>query len=174
MTAPMFPFDELAQREPSRWPAGRLAIDLLALLRPASGARETRVRVVPRGHLAAALASESFIGVTASVPVSSASLREGCLVARVPGDFLASDRAVPLHMALRGTAWSVDFDVVHVENPNLDAMPCDLWVVLGLHAGEPAPHSLRLGFPARWVGADGAALARETPPGAGSFQLEFR
>lgn len=172
----MFPFDGFAQGGPGRWPAGRLAIDLLALLRPVSGAKEIRLRVVPRSQLEAVLASASFIGVTASVPVPSASLREGCLVARVPGDFHAGDRAAPLRMALQGERWSVDIDIVHTHNPNLEPAPCDLWLVLGLHADAPAPRSLRLGFPARRVGADGQAPSDGTPvqPGAESFQIDFR
>jgi hypothetical protein len=160
--------------------AARPAVDLLALLRPASGAHETRVRVVRGAQLPATLAGSSFVGLTPSVPMSAASLQGGWLVARVPGDFFTTDTATPVRVDAGGEAWSIDLDIAHTasrDGPDGVPAPCDLWVLLGLHTGEPPPHTLRLHFPARWLWADGQqaphaeAAARSA---AESFQLEFR
>lgn len=178
MTAATFPFEAIEGHGFVHPPAAHLAIDLLALLRPASGAHEIRVRVVPGAQLAATLAGGSFIGLTPSVPVSAASLHGGWLVGRVPGRFFTTDTATPVRLDAGGTAWSIDFNISHTENPNGIAAPCDLWVLLGLHAGEPTPHTLRMHFPQRWVGPDGQETAHgDNAPGsmaAESFQLEFR
>ena len=158
-------------------PAARLAVDLLALLRPASGAHETRVRVVSGAQLPATLAGSSFVGLTPSVPMSAASLHGGWLVARVPGEFFTTDTATPVRVDAVGEAWSIDLHIAHVDNPNGTAAPCDLWVLLGLRTDQRAPHTLRLHFPARWLWADGQAAphADGAPrPAAESFQLEFR
>lgn len=175
MTTPSYPFDEAARRGTGRWPAGRLAIDLLALLRPPSGAMNARVRVVPMAELDGVLASEPFNGLPPSDPLPSTALREGYLVACIPGEFFATDRAAPLRVVLSGDVWSIDFDIVHAEDPNMTPAPGELWLLLGLHPDTPAPHSLRLGFPSRWSTPDGQAPAHATPgPAAESFQVEFR
>lgn len=158
-------------------PAARVAVDLLALLRPASGAHETRVRVVPAAQLAATLAGGSFVGLTPSVPMSAASLHGGWLVARVPGSFFTTDTATPVRVDAGGEAWSISLQISHADNPNGIAAPCDLWVLLGLHAGEPPPHTLRLHFPVRWLGPDGREVPHgddAAPSAAESFQLAFR
>ena len=162
---------------PRAVPAAPPDADLLALLRPASGAHETRVRVVPGAQLPAALAGGSFVGLTPSVPMSAASLHGGWLVARVPGDFFTTDTATPRRVDAGGEAWSIDLQIAHTQRPDDAAAPCDLWVLLGLHAGEPAPHSLRFHFPVRRLRPDGREVPQgdaARPSAAESFQLEFR
>jgi hypothetical protein len=185
-TSPLAALEAIDTHARVQPPAAQAAVDLLALLRPASGAHETRVRVVPGAQLPATLAGSSFVGLTPSVPMSAASLHGGWLVARVPGDFFATDTATPVRVDAGGAEWSIDLRIAHTQNrdgppvpggPDDIPAPCDLWVLLGLRTGEPPPHTLRLHFPAQWLWADGQQAPHAdaaATSAAESFQLEFR
>jgi hypothetical protein len=143
----MFPLDILSQAVPAYRLADRFGVDVLGLLwPPRDGAGNEGVRLCAYGDLSRPPGIDELFERDAPPSVSSAALRDHVLVVRPRGEFFSTDELALSRVRRQAGRWTIDLAITHVENPNGEPAPRDLYVVLSIEVGNRPPQSLELRF----------------------------
>jgi hypothetical protein len=169
----MFSLDTLAQAVPASRLGGRFGVEVLGLLYPIRSEVSGRgIRLLAFSDLSRPLDPEELFQRSSPSQGSLASLRDHVLVVCPSGEFFSTDELALLHMRREHDQWSIDLEITHYQNPNLDPEPRDLCIVLSIDAGNRPFRSLVLQFSGRWRDYQG----NETPmpkPVAPNQVIEF-
>jgi hypothetical protein len=169
----MFPLELLSQTIPAYSVAGRFGLDVLGLLwRVRDGADDAGFRLCAYSDLSRLSGIDELFEQGAPSRVERGALRDQVLVVRPRGEFFSNDELALTQVRRQEDRLSIDLTITHVENPNGEPAPRDLYVVLAVDTGKRPPHSLELLFNGRWRDSQG----NETPlagPVAPPQTIEF-
>ena len=143
----MFPLDGVVADAAGQRMAGRVGVDLLCVLGPVSASGAETAALVPAAALAGPPAFDTMFNRT-GMRIARASLRDHALVLRARGGFQSTDQVAVAQIDTRGDRWSIGLDIAHVENPNLEPAPRDLYVIVALEGDRP-PGSIAVQFAGR-------------------------
>jgi hypothetical protein len=146
----MFPLGSVSHRIPAHQIAGRLALDVLCILRDVrDGGHAEGVILCAYTDFADGEDFESVFGRPGTSVVPRHALRNHLLAVRISGEFFSTDRLVPAQMDARSEHWFIDFELTRMENFNGEPAPRELWVLLAIEPGKQPLQSVTLRFQGR-------------------------
>jgi hypothetical protein len=139
-------------------------VEAFGVLWPVShGGAGEGIRFLPLPTVGDSFDPEVLFRVAPATRAPQTALRDHTIVVRARGEFFSTDRLTVSDVRVEGDAWLIHFSVTHVESPDGEPAPRDLYVVIAIDAGDARLHRLSLQFNARWRSFQGAESAMNEP-----------
>jgi hypothetical protein len=162
----MFPLELFSKSVPAHRLAGQFGVEAFGVLWPVSHGTGEGIRFLPLAGVGDSFDPEVLFRGNLPVRVPQAALRDHVLVVRTRGEFFSTDRLAVPDVRVDGDVWWIDFSVTHVESPDGEPAPRDLYVVIAINTGAARLRRLTLQFRARWRSFQGeeSAMSDQAAP----------
>jgi hypothetical protein len=160
----MFPLDVLSQTVPSYQVAGRFGVEVMGLFYPRRAAVEPESnRLIPRAELTGLIDLPTRFEQSVRSPISRAALHDQALACRPQGEFFSTDELSGVQIRRDQDQCLIELVLTRHENPDGEAAPRDLYLMLYVEEGNRPLRRLELQFRGRWRDFRGNEIALTEP-----------